>query len=117
MDVCPSLSDDNANLVRNLGHGSFPLHLPLASNLRERRRWLEWGTVSGVMVGAPFAQTARWAILGAATGISPDIPPVVRAEAVPHAIRPDRLRSLMSWPQVLRALCLWSEWTHSVRQR
>src|SRR5262249_824914 len=28
---------------------------PLAVKLRERCQWLEWGTVSGVLVGAPFA--------------------------------------------------------------
>jgi len=26
MDVCAPLSNDDANLVRNLGHGSFTLH-------------------------------------------------------------------------------------------
>src|SRR5262249_44254723 len=29
--------------------------LPLAVKLRERHQWLEWGTVSGVVAGAPFA--------------------------------------------------------------
>jgi hypothetical protein len=31
------------------------LGLPLAVKLRGRRQWLEWGIVSGVVAGAPFA--------------------------------------------------------------
>jgi len=34
------------------------LGLPLAANSEERCWWLEWGTVSGLMVGAPFAEPA-----------------------------------------------------------
>jgi len=37
------------------GRGLVILGLRLAVKLRERRQWLEWGTVSGVVAGAPFA--------------------------------------------------------------
>src|SRR5262249_61586642 len=37
------------------GRGLVILGPPLAVKLRERWQWLEWGTVSGVVAGAPFA--------------------------------------------------------------
>jgi hypothetical protein len=60
------------------------LGLPLAANSEERCWWLEWGTVSGLMVGAPFAAPAALSYSRVATGIA-RILPVVRAEATAHA--------------------------------
>ena len=64
------------------GRDLATLGLPRAANSEERCWWLEWGTVSGVVVGAPFAVTASYSRV--ATGIA-RILPVVRVEATAHA--------------------------------
>ena len=61
------------------------LGLPRAANSEERCWWLEWGTVSGVVAGAPFAEPAALSYSRCSDRHSERILLVVRAEATAHA--------------------------------
>ena len=61
------------------------LGVPLAANSEERCWWLEWGTVSGVVAGAPFAEPAALSYSRCSDRHSERILLVVRAEATAHA--------------------------------